>query len=91
VSGRIGFIGLGVMGKPMSRNLLKAGYKLTVYDLFPDAVQEIVEAGATSRSSAKEVASRSDIVITMLPDGPRWSRPCLVPVACWKARGPVRR
>ena len=66
----IGFIGLGVMGRPMTKNLIKAGYKLAVYDISPAAVKEVTAAGATSRSSAKEVAKESDIVITMLPDGP---------------------
>jgi 2-hydroxy-3-oxopropionate reductase len=54
----------------MSRNLLKAGHKLVVYDIFPAGVKELAAAGATACSSAKDVAERSDIVITMLPDGP---------------------
>jgi 2-hydroxy-3-oxopropionate reductase len=43
---KTGFIGLGVMGKPMSKNLIKAGYSLMVYDINPDSVEEVVEAGA---------------------------------------------
>ena len=70
MSKKIGFIGLGVMGRPMSRNLLQAGYKLAVYDLSPAGVKELVGLGASSRHSAKEVAKESDIIITMLPDGP---------------------
>ncbi|MBN2242314.1 MAG: NAD(P)-binding domain-containing protein, partial [Acidobacteria bacterium] len=66
----IGFIGLGIMGKPMARNLIKAGYRLTVFDISPAAVEEIVAAGAGSGESAADVASRSEVSITMLPDGP---------------------
>ncbi|MBI4550727.1 MAG: 2-hydroxy-3-oxopropionate reductase [Candidatus Latescibacteria bacterium] len=67
---RIGFIGLGIMGKPMCRNLLKAGYGLTVSNRSRPAVEEIVAAGATGAGSSKEVAERSDIVITMVTDSP---------------------
>ncbi len=67
---KIGFIGLGIMGKPMAKNLLKAGYPLTVYDLRPEPVQELVAAGAVAGRSPKEVASRSELTITMLPDSP---------------------
>ncbi|HEY8347274.1 MAG TPA: 2-hydroxy-3-oxopropionate reductase [Symbiobacteriaceae bacterium] len=67
---KIGFIGLGIMGKPMARNLLKAGYSLVVYDVRPEPVQELVAAGAEGASSAKEVAERTDVIITMVPDSP---------------------
>jgi 2-hydroxy-3-oxopropionate reductase len=67
---KIGFIGLGIMGKPMSRNLIKAGYSLTVYDINGSAVEEVVQSGATAAKSSKAVAGASDIVITMLPDSP---------------------
>ncbi len=66
----IGFIGLGIMGKPMARNLLKAGYPLTVYDIVPDKAEDVVEAGAKAGSSSKDVAEKSEIVITMLPNSP---------------------
>jgi len=66
----IGFIGLGIMGKPMSRNLLKAGYPLWVYDIVPSAVEEIVSAGAQAGTSCQDVAGRTEVVITMLPDSP---------------------
>ena len=66
----IGFIGLGIMGKPMAKNLLKAGYSLTVNDLSKDAVAEVVAAGAKALLSAKEVAAVSDVIITMLPNSP---------------------
>jgi 2-hydroxy-3-oxopropionate reductase len=67
---KIGFIGLGIMGKPMSRNLLKAGHELTVYDIVPQAVEELAAAGAARGLSSRDVAARSETVITMLPDGP---------------------
>jgi 2-hydroxy-3-oxopropionate reductase len=67
---QIGFIGLGIMGKPMARNLLRAGYSLIVYDLHPSPLMELREAGATMASSCRDIAARSEIIITMLPDGP---------------------
>jgi 2-hydroxy-3-oxopropionate reductase len=67
---KIGFVGLGIMGKPMAKNLLKAGYQLVVYDIVPAAVQEVAAAGAEAASSAKEAAQKTDIVITMLPNSP---------------------
>ncbi|GAA0583980.1 2-hydroxy-3-oxopropionate reductase [Rhizomicrobium electricum] len=66
----IGFIGLGIMGKPMARNLLKAGYSLVVYDVVAAPVAELVEAGAKAGTSPKDVAAQSEIVITMLPNSP---------------------
>jgi 2-hydroxy-3-oxopropionate reductase len=66
----IGFIGLGIMGKPMAKNLLKAGHTLVVYDIVEAPVKELVEAGATAGSSPKDVASRNDLIITMLPNSP---------------------
>jgi 2-hydroxy-3-oxopropionate reductase len=67
---QIGFIGLGIMGKPMSRNLLKAGYSLVVYDIFPGPVAELTAAGAERGESCADTAARSDVIVTMLPDGP---------------------
>ncbi len=67
---RIGLIGLGIMGKPMAHNLLKAGYELTVYDRSPATIAELVAAGARGAHSAREVAQASDIVIIMVPDSP---------------------
>lgn len=64
---RIGFIGLGIMGRPMAKNLLKAGYSLTVYDTNPDAVKELAGYGAAGAASAKEAAENSEVFITMLP------------------------
>ena len=66
----IGFIGLGIMGKPMAKNLLKAGYKLVVYDLNAIAVKELVASGASEGKSPSDVASQCEIIITMLPNSP---------------------
>ncbi len=71
MSETIGFIGLGVMGKPMARNLLAAGYPLVVHSRSNPPVAELVEAGATTATTPAEVAASADIVITMLPDGPQ--------------------
>ncbi|ADG92689.1 2-hydroxy-3-oxopropionate reductase [Arcobacter nitrofigilis DSM 7299] len=68
---KVGFIGLGIMGKPMAKNLLKAGYELIVTNRSKGSVDELVAAGATGVTSAKEVASLSDIIITMLPNSPQ--------------------
>jgi 2-hydroxy-3-oxopropionate reductase len=67
---RIGFIGLGIMGLPMASNLLTAGFPLTVYNRSPGPAEELLAGGATAGESARDVASRSDIVVTMLPDSP---------------------
>lgn len=67
---KIGFIGLGIMGKPMALNLVKAGYELTVYDIVAERIEELVQAGARRGSSGKDVAARNDVVITMLPNSP---------------------
>jgi len=66
----IGFIGLGIMGRPMARNLLKAGYPLVVHSRSPAPVEEIVKAGATAAASSKDVAAQCDVLITMLPNSP---------------------
>jgi len=66
----IGFIGLGIMGKPMARNLIKAGHQLTVYDIIPKLVTEAAGFGAVPGKSAAEVAARSQVTFTMVPDGP---------------------
>lgn len=67
---KIGFIGLGIMGKPMAKNLLQAGFQLVVHNRSPKPVKELVEAGAESGSSAKEVAKKCDVIVTMLPNSP---------------------
>jgi len=67
---KIGFIGLGIMGKPMSRNLLKAGYELVVFNRSKGAMNELVVAGANAAANPREVAKQAEIVITMLPNSP---------------------
>lgn len=69
-SKKIGFIGLGVMGKPMAKNLLKAGYSLVVYDIKPEPVEEVMALGAEKGESPADVASKTEIIITMLPNSP---------------------
>ena len=66
----IGFIGLGIMGKPMARNLMKAGYSLVVHNRSRAAVDELSKEGAQAAASSKEVAERAEVLITMLPDSP---------------------
>jgi 2-hydroxy-3-oxopropionate reductase len=70
VAEKVGFVGLGIMGKPMARNLMEAGYELTVYNRSPEKAEELGEEGATVAGSPAEVAEESDVVITMLPDSP---------------------
>ena len=67
---KIGFIGLGIMGKPMAKNLIKAGYPLIVYDIAPEKVSQLAGAGAQAASSSSEAARASEIIITMLPNSP---------------------
>lgn len=67
---RIGFIGLGIMGKPMVKNLLQAGYEVSVYDVIPENVAQAVTYGAEARESSKAVAEECKIIITMLPNSP---------------------
>ena len=74
---KIGFIGLGIMGKPMSKNLLKAGYELVVYDHKRTSMDEVVAEGAVAAESAAEVASKCNVIITMLPNSPHVREVCL--------------
>ena len=66
----VGFIGLGVMGKPMAKNLLKTGHRLVVHSRSRAPVDEVATVGATAASSPADVARQADVVITMLPDTP---------------------
>ena len=66
----LGFIGLGIMGKPMAGHLIRAGNRVYVYDLNPGSVQELSVKGAGACRSSKEVAEKSDIIILMVPDTP---------------------
>lgn len=68
---KIGFIGLGIMGKPMARNLKNAGHDVTVYDVFDAPVQELAAEGFATASSCADIASQTDIVVTMVQDGPQ--------------------
>ena len=66
----VGFIGLGIMGKPMALNVLRAGFPVTVYDLVPAPVAELVTAGAASAPSPAALAAAVDVVLLCLPDSP---------------------
>jgi len=68
---RIGFIGLGVMGKPMALNLIKSGYSLVVYDITPEPVKDLISAGADKAISPANIGEQCDVIITMLPDSPQ--------------------
>ena len=70
MSERIGFIGLGIMGLPMAGHIVSSGYSLTAYDLNPSRLSSLLDAGATAAKSPSEVATMSDITITMVPDSP---------------------
>ena len=67
----VGFIGLGIMGKPMAKNLMEAGYDLLVHNRSPGKAEELAGEGATAAGSPREVAEGCDVVITMLPDSPQ--------------------
>jgi 2-hydroxy-3-oxopropionate reductase len=67
---KLGFIGLGIMGKPMAGHLVKAGHQVSVYDLNPASVQELVSKGASACKSNKEVAQKSEIIIIIVQDTP---------------------
>ena len=67
---KIGFIGMGIMGKPMAKNLIDAGYSLIAYDINEDALEEMVAYGAEKASSCQEVSSLCEVIITMLPNSP---------------------
>ena len=67
----VGFIGLGIMGKPMAKNLIEAGHELVVYNRTPKKAEELAGAGAVVAASPREVAEHSDVVVTMLPDSPQ--------------------
>ena len=74
---KLGFIGLGIMGCPMSKNLVRAGYDLVVFDFNKAKVAELVEMGAESAESGAEVASKCQVIITMLPNSPHVRSACL--------------
>ena len=74
---KIGFIGLGIMGKPMAKNLMKAGYELKVFDVMTKNMEETTAAGAESSKSIQEVAEACTTIITMLPNSPQVKSVCL--------------
>ncbi|WP_069999399.1 2-hydroxy-3-oxopropionate reductase [Cellulosilyticum sp. I15G10I2] len=67
---KVGFIGLGIMGNPMAKNLLSAGYEVVVYDVIKENVDKLLEAGTKAGVSSKAVAEECKIIITMLPNSP---------------------
>ena len=84
----LGLIGLGIMGKPMGRNLLKAGYPLVVHDIVRSAIDDLVAEGAVPATSPREVAAAADILITMLPDSPEVRDVYLAPGGAFEALRP---
>ena len=69
---KVGFIGLGIMGRPMAKNLCKAGYDLVFFDFNQEAVADLVSCGATAAKSSKEAASEAEVVKMCIRD--RWHR-----------------
>lgn len=67
---KVGFVGLGIMGKPMAKNILKNGYSLVCFDFNQSNIDEVVAAGGEAAASSKEVAEKSDVIITMLQNSP---------------------
>jgi 2-hydroxy-3-oxopropionate reductase len=67
----VGFIGLGIMGKPMAKNLMEAGYELVVHNRSPEKAEELATEGATAAGSPREVAEKCAVIVTMLPDSPQ--------------------
>lgn len=68
---KVGFIGLGIMGKPMCKNIIKAGHEVSFYSRHNDVVKELEDLGAKSKKNAAEVAQDSEVVITMVPNSPQ--------------------
>jgi len=85
---KTGFIGLGIMGKPMAKNLLKAGYRLVVFDINAAPMKELAAAGAETAASPKEVAEKCDVVVTMLPNSPHVRAVLLGPQGVIEGAGP---
>lgn len=74
---KIGFIGLGIMGKPMAKNIMKAGYELVVNTHNPKTIEDFVALGAEGAKNGAEVAQKADVIITMLPNSPQVRDVCL--------------
>ncbi len=76
---KIGFVGLGIMGKPMARNVMKGGHDVVAYDVVSSSLDAVVADGAARGASSSDVASRCEVLITMLPDGPQVQEAILGP------------
>lgn len=74
---KVGFVGLGIMGKPMSKNLIKAGHELVVYNRSQESMQELAALGAKTAKNPSEVAAQCAVIITMLPNSPHVREVCL--------------
>lgn len=86
---KVAWIGLGIMGSPMSENLIKAGYQVTGFTLEQDKLDRLAAAGGTAAPSIAEAVRDADVVITMVPASPR-SRPSpTAPTASWRTPGPA--
>lgn len=85
---KTGFIGLGIMGKPMAKNLMKAGYRLVVFDTNAAPMKELAAAGAETAAAPKEVAEKCDVVVTMLPNSPHVRAVLLGPQGVIEGAGP---
>lgn len=85
---KVGFVGLGIMGKPMARNLIKAGHSLTVFDIAAANIEEVVAAGAARAASAAAAAAGSEVTITMVPDGPEVEAAVLGPAGVLEGAAP---
>jgi 3-hydroxyisobutyrate dehydrogenase-like beta-hydroxyacid dehydrogenase len=88
---KVGFIGLGIMGKPMSKNLIKAGYSLVVNDVNGATVAELAALGAEAAGNARELTEKVDVVITMLPNSPHVKQVVLGRTESSRRRGPAWR
>ena len=74
---KIGFIGLGIMGKPMAKNLIKAGYQMVIYDIKEENLAQFRALGAECAANPGEVAEKVNVVITMVPNSPHVRAVCL--------------
>lgn len=85
---KIGWMGVGKMGNPMSKNLIKAGYSVTVFDIVPEAMNALAEEGAKVASSAAEAAADADVIISMIPDDRALENVTVGPKGVFKGIGP---
>jgi len=84
---KLGFIGLGNMGNPMATNLVRAGFEVAVYDIRPEAIQALVEVGASAADSSRGVGERSEVLLTSLPDSPQVEEAILGPEGALQGLG----